>query len=273
MNLKKLIISALMLFALQVSAEDWISAGKASNGGEFFVDKDSISGSRADRSFLVKRNNPNQPSAPKSFRFKYLMNCDTKMYTLVIGEAYAELDLLGNKIDNTQFNNLSVAVPIKDGSFAERYQKVACEESAVSTYKAPKNKSRTQILKEYKFKWKNGNEFSMSDVGEMMIKCAGYSISLYELQPRQSILQKRGGKEFLAKVDTVRADQIDIVTKLYGQNAADQMLSRAATLMSMMIRNPGGIESNSKEATDCFDMTKTAREMMDGHYKKLTPLN
>ena len=113
----------------------------------------------------------------------------------------------------------------------------------------------------------------MDEVGKMMQKCAGYSISLYELPYRMSILQSRGGKEFLTLVDSARGEQVKIINKLYGEETSNEMISRAATLMGMMLKNPGGLESNSKEAKECLVMTKTATEMLDIHYKKIPALN
>jgi hypothetical protein len=255
-----------------------IRSGTNNSGTAYKVYYGDVSGDGKIRKLTTISNFTKQDGTPSSRKISTLLNCEKKEVFYLSDTSYDQHWANGNpktnevksyrfKIENLKEEQKAVcssSIEVNDKNISKEWE---------ARDAAPGSKSRTQVLEEYQFKWKNGNQFSMSDVGKMMVKCAGYSISLYELQPRMSILQHRGGKEFLAKVDTVRADQTDIVIKLYGQSAADEMLSKAATLMGMMIKNPGGIDSNSREAKDCFELTKTAKEMMDAHYKKLPALN
>ncbi len=254
-----------------------ISAGTNNSGTTYKVYYGDVSGDGNIRKLTTISNFTKSDGTVSSRKISTLLNCEKKEVFYLTDASYDQHWANGNaklnevkpyrfKIENLKEEQKAVC-----STPAEVSDKNVSKEWDVKD-KSPDSKSRTQILEEYQFKWKNGNQFNMSDVGKMMVKCAGYSISLYELQPRMSILQHRGGKEFLAKVDAVRADQTDIVIKLYGQSSANEMLSKAATLMGMMIQNPGGIDSNSREAKDCFDLTKTAKEMMNVHYAKLPPV-
>lgn len=237
-----------------------------------------ISGNETLKKLVTLTNFLDKNGVETSRKFILLINCDSK-------ELFYISDINYDKPWGQGIAKVNEVKPQRyplDRSREER--NIACATKLTTTDsnitkewdlkdKAIGSKSRTQILQEYKFKWSNGKVFNMDEVGTMMVKCAGYSISLYELQPRMSILQNRGGREFLAQVDAARGEQVKIINKLYGEERANEMLSRAATLMGMMIKNPGGIEANSREAKDCFIMTKTASEMLNTHYSKLPAIN
>ena len=131
------------------------------------------------------------------------------------------------------------------------------------------SKTREQVLTEYKFKWSNGKDFNMLEVGKMMSMCSGYSASLYELQPRMTILRKPGGQPFLAQVESALAIQNSIVFDLYGEKEGQRILNGTHTLTLAMIKGLGGIDSVMAEARDCLGMTKTAQNIINQHGKNI----
>lgn len=260
--------------------DNWIEVRSGTNdSGELYkVFYAIISGNESIKKINTLSNFTDKNGNETSRKFTVLINCETKELFYISDITYDKHWGQGNtKINQVKSQRFPLDRSREERNLACSTKLAVLDQSVTKEWdvkdKAIGSKSRTQVLQEYKFKWSNGKIFSMDEVGNMMVKCAGYSISLYELQPRMSILQNRGGKEFLAQVDTARGDQVTIVNKLYGEERSNEMLSRAGTLMGMMIKNPGGIESNSREAKDCLIMTKTAVEMLNTHFSKLPPLN
>lgn len=132
--MKNAIFAAIILIFTQNGfAQNWQFLTKIGDR-DFFINPESIKGSRTDKFLDVKVNEVQGKNSPVSYYSKFKINCETKESTLISSKVYTKLDLEG---PGTPSNSKNINVPIKSepNNIRARYVEVACGEQSVINQK------------------------------------------------------------------------------------------------------------------------------------------
>jgi hypothetical protein len=135
MLFKFILVSTIFIFFIgnhnSVFANQWQSFGQHS-GSEYFFDKNSISGTEAERLITIKRNYIEGNFAPMSQEYKYKVNCNSEEFTLVSINTFKEPDLRGDTVPSST-QNLNVARKSDPQKVSALYIKAACSKHTSTT--------------------------------------------------------------------------------------------------------------------------------------------